>query len=101
MEAPVWLSLVLGTGIGLLYGLAVYATHRIMHNVSTTAFMGLMVGGMLARMVVLLVLVALVLWLVPVHVLAFAGSLVTMLIVGLGVDVWLLYKRLQVKPADS
>lgn len=101
MDASVWLSLALGTGIGLLYGLAVYGTHRIMHNVSTTAFMGIMVGGMLARMVVLLVLVGLVLWLVPIHVLAFAGSLVTMLLLGLGFDVWMLYKRLQVKPTQN
>lgn len=85
-------SALLGLGIGLTYAAAAYVTQRVAVRREASRFMGVVVGGMLLRMLVLLVLVGAVLALVPVHAIAFAVALMVTLLVGLGLDAWWLLR---------
>ena len=87
------LSVALGVGIGIGYGLLAYGMQRLA-DPNSKQYLGLMMGGMLVRMILLLLVVAMVLLLVPVERAPFALSLVPSLLLGLGIEVWFSYRRL-------
>ena len=94
-------SVCLGGGIGLLYAVLAYLTQRMAVRQSGSGFMGVLVGGMLIRMLVLLVLVGATLALVPVHPLSFTLALVVALLLGLGLDAWWLFRHLEALKQDA
>lgn len=92
MTADWWLGAALGAGLGILYGCASYALTRYAACHGRRRFMVLFFGGMIARMAVALVLVALVLVFLSVPVAAFIGSLLIMLLIGFAVDVAVIHR---------
>lgn len=82
----------MGTGIGLLYGLASSLTHRRAARLEDRQFMLVVLGGMLARMLLALGSVTVVLVLVPVQTLAFLGSFLVLLVGALLVEIARLYR---------
>jgi hypothetical protein len=97
---PFW-SALLGVGIGLLYGAMAYLAQRIAVRQEGSRFLGVLVGGMLLRMVVLLVLVGVVLALVPVQAMAFVIPLVVTLLASLGLDAWWLMRWMRRTPGQE
>jgi len=87
------LSVTLGAAIGIGYGLMAYGMQRLVAPTSPL-FMGMMLIGMLARMVLLLGTVALVAIFAPIEKTPFVLALVPALLVSLTVEAWLSYKRL-------
>ena len=88
-------SACLGGGIGIFYAGMAYLTQRLAVRLDGSQFMGVVVGGMLVRMLVLLVLVSLALAFLPVQPLPFAGTLVATLLIGLGLDVWWMIQHMR------
>ena len=88
-------SACLGGGIGIIYAGLAYLTQRLAVRLDGSQFMSVVVGGMFARMLLLLVLVGLVLAFVPVQPLPFVGALVVILLLGLGFDIWWMLRHLQ------
>lgn len=101
MSAGFWLSVVLGGGIGVLYAVAAYLIQRKAVKVSGARFMRLIVGGMLGRMLMLLVLVATVLALKLVEIGPFAIVLAVTLLLGLGLDVWWMMRHMKAVRAST
>ena len=87
------MSIGLGIAIGALYGVSAYVSHRIALRFSDHAFLGIMFGGMLLRMVLLLVLVTLSAWLLPLNLTVFAVALAGMLLLSLAAEVTLIQRR--------
>lgn len=85
----------MGAAIGILYAGLAYLTQRRAVQQEGSGFMAIVVGGMLLRMIVLLVLVGVVLAFVAVQVLPFVISLVATLLLGLGLDAYWMYRYLQ------
>ena len=94
-------SACLGGGIGLLYVAMAYGTQHVAVRREGSGFMNVIVGGLLVRMVVLLLLVGTVLALVPIHVLAFVIALVVILLAGLGLDAWWMLRYLDAQKAKA
>lgn len=93
------MSVALGGGIGLLYGVASWLTARLAMRYGrgrsgSSRFMALFVAGMLVRMALALVLVVLMLLWVEVQVFAFVGTLLLVFLLGLGIEVWVVHHRL-------
>ena len=91
----IWASAAVGVGIGVLYAGMAYLTQRLAVRQEGSGFMGLVVGGMLVRMIVLLVIVGVVLAFVAVAVLPFVIALVIALLAGLALDAWWMFRYLQ------
>lgn len=89
------MSAAIGAGIGIFYAGLAYLTQRRAVRAEGSGFMSIVIGGMLLRMVLLLVLVGLVLALIEVAVLPFVGVLVLFLLLGLGFDAWWMFRHLQ------
>lgn len=94
MSLTWWLSIAAG---GLLMGghaaLRVL-THRFALKRSTQrAFLLLELGGLVARMALVFGAVALVLLLVPVHAAAFAGTVLALLVLSMGIEVRLIFRE--------
>jgi hypothetical protein len=87
MPPDVWLSAGLGTGIGVIYGVLALAGYRYALRFRGNRFMALALGGMLARMVVVFVMVLSVAMLVPLHAMSFTISLVVVVIISLILEV--------------
>jgi len=87
MPADLWLSIGLGTGIGALYGALALVGNRYTLRFRGNRFMAFALGGMLARMVLLFVIVlAVTLW-VPLHAVGFAVARVTVVVASLIIEV--------------
>ena len=73
------LSIGLGAIVGVAYGLSAYATLRYAAQFEGTAFMQVFVGGMIARIVGLMIVVGLIAALLPIEPLPFLLTLVVLL----------------------
>lgn len=87
MPANLWLSIGLGIGIGVLYGALALVGYRYALRSRGTRFMAFAVGGMLVRMVVLLVVVLAVAMWIPLHAMGFTVALVSVVVMSLIVEV--------------
>jgi hypothetical protein len=101
MEGELATSIGWAAGIGGFYGGAVYGTYLLAQRFQGAIFLGVMLGGMLARMVLLLVAVGGVLALLPVRIGVFAALLAAVLIAGLTLDVVLMQRRLRRSSDES
>lgn len=82
------MSITLGAGLGLLYGLASFLTWKwAERHRSTGRYLMIFLGGMIARLFAALALVVLVVALVPVHVGFFVGAFLAVFLVGLIAEV--------------
>ena len=95
MNTEVWLGILLGAGTGGLYGLAIYAVIAFSERFQDNRFLVIVFGGMLLRMVLLLLVVSAILLFVPVHLISFVASLITVVLFSLGLEVWILARRVR------
>lgn len=100
MTLHVLLSLALGGGIGLANAAASYGLYRLVRTRSDKTFYSVVLLGMLGRLGVALLLVALIVVLVPVHFFAFIGALLVSVVAGLVAETVLIH-RAQTRPADA
>ncbi|MDZ4699640.1 MAG: hypothetical protein SH809_08050 [Rhodothermales bacterium] len=101
MVTTVWFGVMLGLAIGCLYGGAVFGVVHLANRYQDNRFLIFVFGGMLLRMVVVLLVVSAVLLFVPVHIVAFALALAGAILLGLGLEVWMLHRRLHSKTGSS
>ena len=96
-----WYSLVLGACVGLAYVGLAYLILRFALRFTDARFMAIFFGGLLARLVLLLIVVGLMLAFTAVRPLPFAIVLIGMLIAGLGVEIaYVLRRRTRRLPDD-
>lgn len=95
MTSDVWLSVGLGTGIGVMYGVLALAGYRYALRFRGNRFMAFALGGMLARMVLLFVMVLAVAMLLPLHATSFTISLVVVVVISLILEVMTALRWLQ------
>ncbi len=100
MTPDVLLGLTLGGGIGLLNATASYGLYRLVRGRSDKTFYAVVLLGLLGRLGIALLLVALVLMLVPVHFFAFTGALLVSVVVGLVTETLLIHRG-QTRSADG
>ena len=100
MEAAIWTSVVLGVALGLTNAAASFLLYRVARNKPHGAFMTIVFGGMVARMMVVLALLALVIVFLPVSRLAFIGAFFVTFTVAMTAEVILLQRRAS-PPASS
>lgn len=93
MSFAPWTSALLGVALGTANAAAAYALYRAGHGRSHRAFLKIVLGGMVARLVVVTAVLGLVLLLLPVARLAFAGGFLAAFAVGTGVEVLLIQRR--------
>lgn len=94
MESTGW-SVFWGVALGVGYALLAYLTHRLALTFGTSQrFLVIVMGGMLLRMVLLLLVAGAMLALMPLQVLPFAAALVVALLVGLLLDLLVLRRAL-------
>lgn len=93
MDGTFWLSVALGVGIGLLYGIASLATLWLAARFDRAQlFMLVFFGGMMVRLAVALALVGLVLTFLAVQALAFVGSFLVVFLIGLVIEISRLHR---------
>ncbi len=91
-----WLSLLLGFGVGSLYGLAFFFTASFANRFADNRFLLIVFGGMLVRMAVMLLSVSAIVLFVPtIDVFVFVIALVVAVLLSLAVEVWVLYRRMK------
>ena len=95
MTPETWLSLLLGIGVGGLYGLAFFFTASFANRFSDNRLLLIVFGGMLARMAILLLAVTAIVLFVPVDVYVFAIALAATVLLSLSIEVWILYRRMK------
>ena len=94
MTEQFWLSVGAGAGIGLVYGLVAIVSLRVALRQSGQRFAAVFVGGMLGRLVLVLALTVAVLMLAPVQPMPFALSLAGVVVVAMGIEMLIAYRRL-------
>lgn len=82
-------------GVGLAYGLIAIVSLRVALRQTGQRFMAIFVGGMLGRLVLVLALTVAVLMLAPVQPMPFALSLAAVVVLAMGVEMLIAYRRLQ------
>lgn len=88
-----WFGATLGAGLGLVYGGASLWINRwAMRFSSARLFVYLSVGGVVVRMLVTLSLVALVMLMLPVHLIAFIGAFFIVFVLGLALEIAILHR---------
>jgi hypothetical protein len=95
MTPETWLSLLLGIGVGGLYGLAFFFTSSFANRFSDNRFLLIVFGGMLARMAILLLAVSAIVLFVPIDVFVFVVALVAAVLLSLSLEVWIMYRRMK------
>jgi hypothetical protein len=95
MVEGLWFSILLGVGIGLVYGLASYLNYHIALGVSKRLFLPLTVGGMMGRMMLCLGALAVVLVFAEVDRQTFLVSFSLTFIIGLALEVLILHRRVR------
>ena len=104
LSPDTWLSLILGLGVGGLYGIAFLLTSKFAYRFNDNRFLIIIFGGMLARMALLLLVVTgIVLFVdaVKANVFAFASALTGSLLLSLCLEVWILYRRMQARSVNE
>ncbi len=101
MTPDILLGLTLGGGIGLANAAASYGLYRIARDRSDQVFYSVVLLGLVGRLGVALVLVALVLLLAPVHTYAFVGALLVSVALGLVVETTLIYRGQMQRTTDT
>ncbi|MFK7844835.1 MAG: hypothetical protein AB8G77_05995 [Rhodothermales bacterium] len=97
MMPETWLSLLLGFGVGSLYGLAFFFTASFASKFADNRFLLIVFGGMLFRMAVMLLSVSAIVLFVPtIDIFVFVIALVAAVLLSLSVEVWVLYRRVKV-----
>ncbi len=74
MHTAIWTSIVLGVALGLANAAASFLSYRLARSKPQGTFMVIVFGGMVARMFVVLALLALVIIFVPISQGAFVGA---------------------------
>ena len=96
MMPETWLSLLLGLGVGSLYGLAFFLTASFANRFADNRFLLIVFGGMLARMAVMLLSVsAIVMFVSAIDVFVFVIALVVALLLSLCIEGWVFYRRMK------
>jgi hypothetical protein len=94
MSEAVLLSIGLATLLGTGYGLSVWLVTRRALLETGNRFMAIFVGGLLARLLALLIAVGLIVAFIPVDALTFLAVLVPLLLLAIGLEVWVVARRL-------
>jgi hypothetical protein len=94
MNQAVLVSIGLAALLGTGYGLSVWLVTQRALRESGNRFMAIFVGGLLARLVALLIAVGLVVAFVPVDALTFLAVLVPLLLLAIGLEVWVVARSL-------
>lgn len=94
MDEAVLLSAGLAALLGIGYGLSVWLVTQRALRETGNRFMAIFVGGLLARLVALLVAVGVIVAFVPVEPLTFLAILVPLLFLAIGLEVWVVTRRL-------
>lgn len=84
------LAALLGTG----YGLSVWLVTKRALRETGNRFLAIFVGGLLARLIALLIAVGVIMAFVPVNAIVFLAVLVPLLLLAIGVEVWAITHRL-------
>ena len=92
-----WLSIGLGSGIGLLYAIASLLVNRYAMRQPGHRFLLVFMGGMMVRLALALVGVTLILLLLPVQQRAFVASFLGVFVIGLIVEIVRVHRRLLVE----
>lgn len=96
MMPETWLSLLLGLGVGSLYGLAFFFTASFANKFADNRFLLIVFGGMLVRMAIMLLSVSAIVLFVPtIDVFVFVIALVAAVLLSLSIEVWVLYRRVK------
>lgn len=98
MDVRLLLSIGLGLGLAAANGLASLWVLKRAVNLPNPRFIQRIFGSLGVRMVVLLLLMGLILWLVPVHVLGFAIAFVIGLLIALGIEMWIVLRWARTRP---
>ena len=102
MTPDVLLGLLLGSAIGVGNALLSYGLYRIARGRPDKTFYSVVLLGLLGRLGLALVLVALILVFVPVHFYAFIGALLVSVAGGLAVETLLVYRaQMQAAPGAT
>ena len=101
MAPDVLLGLVLGTAIGVGNALVSYGLYRLVRGRPDKTFYAVVLLGLLGRLGVSLVLVALILALAPVHFLAFIGALLVSVAGGLATETLLISRSQSGSPSGA
>lgn len=89
----VWTSALLGITLGVANAAASYALYRVAGGKPQTTFFTIVLGGMVARLMVVLAIAALILVMMPVHRVAFVGAFFAAFAVGTAVEILLIQRR--------
>ena len=92
MSAQLWLSVGLGAGLGLMYGIAGHVAYRYAVRAGSRHFVRIVLGGMGIRLLTALVLFALLLALTPVHRPVFTGAFLFVFSAGLAREIRKAYR---------
>lgn len=102
MLPETWLSLLLGLGVGSIYGLAFFLTASFASRFADNRFLLIVFGGMLFRMALMLICVsAIVVFVSTLDVFVFVIALVAAVLLSLSVEVWVLYRRMKMKSTEG
>lgn len=101
MTPDVLLGLGLGTAIGAGNALVSYGLYRLVRGREDKTFYSVVLLGLLGRLGVCLVLVALILALAPVHFLAFIGALLVSVAGGLAAETLLISRAQAGSPRSA
>ncbi len=100
MTPDVLLGLTLGGAIGIGNAAVSYGLYRFARGRSDKTFYAVVLLGLLGRLGIALVLVALVVVFVPVHFFAFTGALLGSVVVGLATETLLIHRG-QARPTGG
>lgn len=101
MIPETWLSILLGLGVGGLYGLAFLFTSMLANRFNDNRFLLIVFGGMLSRMAILLVAVSVVVLFIPIKIFVFVVALVATVIISMSLEVWIMYRRMKSVPKSE
>lgn len=87
MPAEPWLSVLLGVGLGSLHGLTGRLVNRIARRYDDARFLRVALGGLVVRLMLVLMLFAIVLAAFPVRRLPLAGAFLLTVFAGLAAEV--------------
>jgi hypothetical protein len=93
LTTPYGMSLGLGIGFGLVYGIASYLTYRLALNRAVQTFMMIAFGGMILRLFAAVIAVVLVLVLTEVQPLVFVSSFFAVFAMALTVEVLVIHRQ--------
>ena len=87
-----WTSALLGIALGVANAAAAYALYRVGRGKPHQAFLKVVFGGMVVRLVVVTAVIGLVLLLLPVHRLAFAAGFLLAFALGTATEVLIIQR---------